>query len=71
MSADLGLTEIYEPLKDILEEKIEENIIDKFSDLIDSMLSLKKKQKTVYPKHVFLLTDGGVSNTSGVLSLIK
>ena len=41
MGANLGGTVIYEPLREILEEKVNKG----------------------YPKHVFLLTDGGVSNT--------
>ena len=49
MGANLGGTEIYNPLNEILEEKVNKG----------------------YPKHVFLLTDGGVSNTQGVLKLIK
>ena len=49
MSANLGGTEIYHPLQNILEEKVNDG----------------------YPKHVFLLTDGGVSNTEGVIKLVK
>jgi hypothetical protein len=48
MSADMGGTEIYYPLKQILERKP-----------IDG-----------YPKQVFLLTDGGVSDTEGVIKLV-
>ena len=49
MGANLGGTEIYHPLSEVLEEPVQKG----------------------YPKHVFLLTDGGVSNTEGVLRLIK
>ena len=49
MGANLGGTEIYNPLEKVLKEKVNKG----------------------YPKHVFLLTDGGVSNTEGVLRLIK
>ena len=49
MQADLGGTVIYEPLQEILNEKVNKG----------------------YPKHVFLLTDGAVSNTQGVLRLVK
>ena len=49
MGANLGGTEIYYPLSEVLEEQVQKG----------------------YPKHVFLLTDGGVSNTEGVLRLIK
>ena len=49
MRADLGGTEIYHPLSNILRSKIIEG----------------------YPKQVFLLTDGGVSNTQKVIELVK
>jgi uncharacterized protein with von Willebrand factor type A (vWA) domain len=49
MSADMGGTEIFEPLKNLLKEKIKDG----------------------YPRHVFLLTDGGVSNTQGVIRMVK
>lgn len=45
----MGGTEIYEPLKKILGEKVIEG----------------------YPKQIFLLTDGGVSNTEGVIELVR
>jgi von Willebrand factor A domain-containing protein 5 len=48
MSADMGGTEIYNALKDLLEAKPTEG----------------------YPKQVFLLTDGGVSNTEGVIKMV-
>lgn len=32
---------------------------------------LKAKVNPGYPKHIFLLTDGGVSNTDGVIKLIR
>jgi len=31
---------------------------------------LKNKVIDGYPKQIFLLTDGGVSNTEGVISLV-
>jgi len=49
MTADLGGTEIYYPLQNLLKEKVQEG----------------------YPRHVFLLTDGGVSNTQGVIEMVK
>lgn len=49
MSADMGGTEIYEPLDKILKNKVIEG----------------------YPKQIFLLTDGGVSNTEGVIRLVE
>lgn len=48
MSADMGGTEIYNPLRDLLISKPIEG----------------------YPKQVFLLTDGGVSNTEGVIKMV-
>jgi hypothetical protein len=48
MRADMGGTEIYNPLLRILQNKV-----------IDG-----------YPKQIFLLTDGGVSNTEGVIQLV-
>lgn len=48
MTADMGGTEIYAPLMNILRSK-----------LIDG-----------YPRQIFLLTDGGVSNTEGVIDLV-
>ncbi len=48
MSADMGGTEIYNPLSKILQTKV-----------IDG-----------YPKQIFLLTDGDVSNTEGVIQLV-
>ena len=44
----MGGTEIYHPLKRLLEEKPTEG----------------------YPKQIFLLTDGGVSNTQGVITMV-
>ena len=41
MRANFGGTQIFRPLNNLLEEKINEG----------------------YPKHIFLLTDGGVENT--------
>jgi hypothetical protein len=32
---------------------------------------LKEIIKEGYPRHVFLLTDGGVSNTQGVIMMVK
>jgi uncharacterized protein YegL len=49
MSADLGGTEIYQPLSNLLKEKVHEG----------------------YPRHVFLLTDGNVSNTEGVIAMVR
>ena len=49
MNADMGGTEIYDPLKKLLEEKVIEG----------------------YPRQIFLLTDGGVSNTQGVIKMVK
>ena len=49
MGADLGGTEIYGPLNNILIN----------SKLIEG-----------YPKQIFLLTDGGVSNTEGVIKMV-
>lgn len=49
MSANMGGTEIYAPLMNLLNEKV-----------IDG-----------YPRQVFLLTDGGVSNTQGVITMVK
>ena len=48
MQADMGGTEVYEPLKDLLR-----------SNPIEG-----------YPKQIFLLTDGGVSNTEGVIKMV-
>lgn len=48
MSADMGGTEIYNPLFNLLSQKP-----------IDG-----------YPKQIFLLTDGGVSNTQGVINMV-
>jgi hypothetical protein len=49
MKADLGGTEIFDPLEKLLKEKIKEG----------------------YPRHVFLLTDGDVSNTQGAVRMVK
>ncbi len=49
MGANLGGTEIYDPLSTLLQEKV-----------IDG-----------YPRHVFLLTDGEVSNTQAVISMVR
>lgn len=49
MNADMGGTEIYDPLKKLLEQKGVEG----------------------YPRQVFLLTDGDVSNTEGVISMVR
>lgn len=49
MTADMGGTEIYAPLQNILTSKIIEG----------------------YPKQIFLLTDGGVSNTQNVIDLVR
>lgn len=49
MGADMGGTEIYEPLETVLKEGVIEG----------------------YARHVFLLTDGGVSNTNGVISMVR
>jgi hypothetical protein len=48
MSANMGGTEIFEPLQSILQHKTIPG----------------------YPKQIFLLTDGGVSNTEGVIALV-
>lgn len=48
MKADLGGTEIYQPLKE----------------------AMKTNKINQYPKNVFILTDGDVSNVNDVLSLI-
>lgn len=48
MKADLGGTQIEQPLKIVLNSK-----------LIDG-----------YPKQIFLLTDGDVSNTNNVINLV-
>lgn len=48
MSADMGGTEIYDPLRNLITGKP-----------IDG-----------YPKQIFLLTDGGVSNTEGVINMV-
>ena len=48
MSADMGGTEIYQPLLNQITDKP-----------IDG-----------YPKQIFLLTDGGVSNTEGVIRIV-
>jgi hypothetical protein len=48
MSADMGGTEIYSPLQNLLNAKTIEG----------------------YPKQIFLLTDGGVSNTEGVIKMV-
>ena len=48
MSADMGGTEIYNPLHNLITQKPIEG----------------------YPKQVFLLTDGGVSNTEGVIKMV-
>lgn len=49
MSANMGGTEIFQPLQTILMEKVIEG----------------------YPRQVFLLTDGGVSDTQGVIKMVK
>jgi hypothetical protein len=49
MMADLGGTEIYEPLEKVLKSRT-----------IDG-----------YPKQIFLLTDGSVSNTESVIELVS
>jgi hypothetical protein len=49
MYADMGGTEIYNPLHNLLNGKLLEG----------------------YPKQIFLLTDGGVSNTEGVIKMVK
>lgn len=49
MSADMGGTEIYDSLKNLLAEKVNPG----------------------YPRHVFILTDGGVSNTQGVIQMVE
>lgn len=49
MNADMGGTEIQNPLRELLKETIKEG----------------------YPRHVFLLTDGQVSDTQSVISLVK
>jgi hypothetical protein len=49
MDADLGGTEIYKPLKNILESSVIEG----------------------YPKQIFLLTDGEISDTENVISLVQ
>jgi hypothetical protein len=40
---------------------------------IDTPLAaiLKKPVKISYPRHVFILTDGGVSNTEQVINIVK
>ena len=48
MGADLGGTEIYNPLHSLIGSKPIEG----------------------YPKQIFLLTDGGVSNTEGVIRMV-
>jgi hypothetical protein len=48
MSADMGGTEIYNPLQNLLSGKLIDN----------------------YPKQIFLLTDGAVSNTEGVIKMV-
>ena len=48
MGADLGGTEIYNPLSSLISSKLIEG----------------------YPKQIFLLTDGGVSNTEGVIRMV-
>ena len=48
MSADMGGTEIYQPLFNLISDKPIEG----------------------YPKQIFLLTDGGVSNTEGVIRMV-
>ncbi len=48
MSANMGGTEIYEPLR----------------------REITKKPIDGYPKQVFLLTDGGVSDTEGVIRMV-
>lgn len=32
---------------------------------------LQEKPQEGYPRHLFLLTDGGVSNTEGVIKMVK
>jgi hypothetical protein len=32
---------------------------------------LKEKVQEGYPRHIFLLTDGGVSDTEGVIALVS
>lgn len=48
MYADMGGTEIYQPLFNLITQKPIEG----------------------YPKQIFLLTDGGVSNTEGVITMV-
>lgn len=48
MWADMGGTQIYQPLFDLIVQKP-----------IDG-----------YPRQIFLLTDGGVSNTEGVINMV-
>ena len=48
MSADMGGTQIFNPLHNLL----------------------RQKPKDGYPKQIFLLTDGGVSNTEEVLKMV-
>lgn len=48
MKADMGGTQIYNPLFKILQNKVIEG----------------------YPKQIFLLTDGDVSNTDKVIELV-
>lgn len=49
MTANMGGTEIFQPLQTILLDKVIEG----------------------YPRQVFLLTDGGVSDTQGVIKMVK
>ena len=49
MDANMGGTQIYNPLDILLKQAVIEG----------------------YPRHIFLLTDGGVSNTQGVLNMVK
>lgn len=49
MEADMGGTQIFSPLENLL----------------------KEKPRKGYPKQIFMLTDGGVSNTEGVLRMVK
>lgn len=49
MDADMGGTEVYNPLFNLLTEKV----------------------RNGYPKQIFLLTDGGVSNTEGVIKMVS
>lgn len=42
------------------------------TEIYDSLKSLlQEKAQDGYPRHIFLLTDGGVSNTQGVIQMVK